>query len=410
MMTRLAIARLAIVVLFAGLTGPALAEEPPKPTSLAAQAVSEGNNGAPDSVEPARTPAQAANAPAKTSSQVIAQILDVSGMKRALENMPVEFVSSTHSHLEGTQDDKGMRMQPGIQQAIEDSAKAAFTSEKFLGHVTRAMKKDYNEKNYQELLADLSSPVARKMAELEMRGDPTPQMFNQFVNDLESSPLPAPRMALIKRLDAASRTSEFMYTELQFVNRGLMRGLSSGSGRCMSNDEAKQAEAKMEGRTKAAKSTLDEMAINILAYTYRDASDEELAQYLNIYEKANSRHIHDVIYGAILDEYSDAAMRMGRGIMQSVTQKRADLGMPACEGSGGTQLAAADPQTMEAPSQGGSAVSPAGSGDQQAGAAVPKSSIPLDKRKGGDITQCLEAGSKSDKDIAACAEKYRKAK
>jgi len=40
-------------------------------------------------------------------------------------------------------------------------------------------------------------------------------------------------------------------------------------------------------------------------------------------------------------------------------------------------------------------------------APAPKSSIPLEKRKGGDITKCLEAGSKSDKDIAACAEKYR---
>ncbi len=40
-------------------------------------------------------------------------------------------------------------------------------------------------------------------------------------------------------------------------------------------------------------------------------------------------------------------------------------------------------------------------------ASAPKSSVPLEKRKGGDITKCLEAGSKSDKDIAACAEKYR---
>jgi hypothetical protein len=46
-------------------------------------------------------------------------------------------------------------------------------------------------------------------------------------------------------------------------------------------------------------------------------------------------------------------------------------------------------------------------GAQQAPEAEPKSSIPMDKRQGGDITQCLEAGDKSDKAIAACAEKYR---
>ncbi len=35
-----------------------------------------------------------------------------------------------------------------------------------------------------------------------------------------------------------------------------------------------------------------------------------------------------------------------------------------------------------------------------------KSSIPLEKRRGGDITRCLSDGVKTDKEIAACAEPY----
>jgi len=41
----------------------------------------------------------------------------------------------------------------------------------------------------------------------------------------------------------------------------------------------------------------------------------------------------------------------------------------------------------------------------QANPPVSKSAIPLEKRKGGDATKCLELGS--NKEIAACAEKYR---
>lgn len=41
----------------------------------------------------------------------------------------------------------------------------------------------------------------------------------------------------------------------------------------------------------------------------------------------------------------------------------------------------------------------------QTGVSASKSSIPLNQRKGGDITQCLEQGS--NQAIAACAEKYR---
>ncbi len=42
----------------------------------------------------------------------------------------------------------------------------------------------------------------------------------------------------------------------------------------------------------------------------------------------------------------------------------------------------------------------------EAGESVSKSSIPLEKRKGGDITKCLSDGVKTDKEIAACAEPY----
>lgn len=67
----------------------------------------------------------------------------------------------------------------------------------------------------------------------------------------------------------------------------------------------------------------------------------------------------------------------------------------------GQQAASGVPATGEA--QGGAQAGGAG----QAQPAEPKSSIPLDKRQGGDITKCLEAGDKSDKAIAACADKYR---
>lgn len=43
-------------------------------------------------------------------------------------------------------------------------------------------------------------------------------------------------------------------------------------------------------------------------------------------------------------------------------------------------------------------------GAPQANPPTSKSSIPLDKRKGGDATKCLEL--KSNQEIAACAAKY----
>ena len=77
---------------------------------------------------------------------------------------------------------------------------------------------------------------------------------------------------------------------------------------------------------------------------------------------------------------------------------------PAAPAMGGQ----AAPAASGVPAAPGATAEPTGTATAPAAAVeAPKSSIPLEKRQGGDITQCLEAGSKSDKDIAACAEKYR---
>lgn len=83
---------------------------------------------------------------------------------------------------------------------------------------------------------------------------------------------------------------------------------------------------------------------------------------------------------------------------ENASQAPADVDMANVRAA--QQAASGVPATGEAP--GG-----ADSGGAQAQPAEPKSSVPLDKRQGGDITQCLDAGDKSDKAIAACAEKYR---
>lgn len=179
--------------------------------------------------------------------------------------------------------------------------------------------------------------------------------------------------------------------------------------------------AAMEAKLKANRADIENMAIAMLAYTYRDVSDADLAEYLRIYEKENSRHIHGIIYAAVVEEYSQASVRMGNGVMNAVKSKRAALGEQPCKYNSGAantiaqaQVDTADQTAPEQASPEQASPAPASSvpasTEQQATPVTPKSSIPLEKRQGGDITQCLEAGSKSDKDIAACAEKYRKAK
>lgn len=129
-----------------------------------------------------------------------------------------------------------------------------------------------------------------------------------------------------------------------------------------------------------------------------------------------------LIVAAVLAAFAAAAVAEGQGSIADVTvppapqqntaqapadvpQTPADVDMANVRSE--AQAASGVPAAPAQPA----AAQPAGEtppGGQQAGQATEsKSSIPLDKRRGGDITECLQAGDKSDKAIAACAEKYR---
>lgn len=88
----------------------------------------------------------------------------------------------------------------------------------------------------------------------------------------------------------------------------------------------------------------------------------------------------------------------------AASQMPADVDMANARGDG--QAASAPAAPAPAPSEQAQPSSPGGEQDQ-ATQPEPKSSIPLDKRQGPDITKCLDAGDKSDQAINACADKYR---
>lgn len=386
--------RLTIVLLCAGLMGSAMAAD-----------------------APGKAPAQGAPEAAKGAQpagpdQVIADILSASGTKTAFENLPKSFADRFHKDLQEAEAKKGASIPPELQQAMESTVKDAFTAQGFTARASRAMKQDYDEKKYQELLADLSTPLARRMAELGSKGDPSEQELGAFLTQMANNPLPAQRIDLIHRLDVALRASDLVSTIVLSSNRGVLRGIAGANGKCPSEGQIARAEAAMVQQMEETKDGYSGAMQTSLTYAYRDASDADLAEYVRIYEKANAKHVRDVIYGATVEEYGDASARMGHAIMKAIRANVAASGSHACDGvdapeKPGKPRVAAAGQTGAASGAAPATAQPAGAmeGSSTEGGATPKSSIPLDKRKGGDITQCLGAGS--DKDIAACAEKFR---
>jgi hypothetical protein len=395
--------RLMIALLCAGLAVPAMAADP----------------GTPAAAEGAKAETKTAAAPKPSADKMVGDVMAVSGIKRDLERLPKTLQDGFRSSLEERTQNKKGALPPAVQQAMEASVKESFTAQGFVGAVTRALKKDYSEPRYSELLNDLSTPLATRIEELEKKDPPAEEVWSSFFVELKSDPASGPRMELIKRLDAARRSSDILGEVLVSVEKDMMRGVAIASG-CVTERQLDGVEGSIKDKLEGLRDNGRYMSQALLAYTYREVNDADLTEYVNIFEKAGARHIYDVAYAAIGDELSQGNTRMVRSFMKAIRDQRLAQGDHSCEeaqpqaasGVPAAPTGASGVAPVPKPGSGVAAPAQKPAGAQktapriiQGGAPGSKSAIPPEKRQGADARKCLELGS--DKEIAACAEKFR---
>jgi hypothetical protein len=258
----------------------------------------------------------------KDQEKLIEQILTISGMEQSLKRLPEQIIFGLkQSFVSG-------ETTPDAQKELLKIYSDAYPEDGFVNRVRDALNRNYDEKRYTHLLQLLSTPLSKRMTEIEL-AEPTPAAFRIFITQVASKPLSPERIQLIQRLDADTRNSAMLS---KITISTIESNALAMSDDCSGNTEKikKAIEEKRPEIETANRSSAQVM----LAFTYREVSDADLAEYLKSNEDKDSKWVQDFVQAAIEDQFNSSIKKETKGMRKFVQAHRPKKTMfaPKCEG------------------------------------------------------------------------------
>jgi hypothetical protein len=256
-----------------------------------------------------------------SQKELVEQFMAVSGLKEMLSRLPDQLVAGVTQGF-----GSGGDQNPSAK-GIAAIAGNAYPKGSFVAGVTNALEKHYDEKRYVRQLERVSTPLARRMADLENQ-PPDPAAYQRFMTETASRPLSPDRIQLIKKMDTLSGASAL---NLSVTLNHLDTFAAASIGDCPDKlAETRKALAKQ--RPEIEKATRNSVQV-MLAYTYRDVSDADLREYLKVYENSDGTWMQRIIRTAIEEQFKAGAAKMAEALKTIMGPQHRNKSMftPECE-------------------------------------------------------------------------------
>lgn len=341
-------------------------------------------------------PAQLANDQSKPASitsatnqdQLISEVLDVTGLKRQVEQLPEQVRGSV---AEAPNREK---LSPELAQAIEKIATESFAEENINAHLVAQLKAKFDQKRMQAVVADFSSPLAKRMVKLETTMG-TAEDQAAFFNGLAAKPLAPTRISVLQELDRVSNASE-LGADIAMIS---MNAMAEGM---VGNNPAERAllEREMEKEAKRTKENMRNNMMGSMAYVYRNASDADLALYAKIYETEHAKWLADIVMNTLKQGMKNASKRTGERLASLMKSRGAQ--QAAVDGAAHAAVA---PKTEKPNANPSPSSNPTPGAQPEAAPQVAAPAPPKRRKPDGDIQKCLAL--EDNRAIAKCTEQYR---
>lgn len=217
--------------------------------------------------------------PVVRAEESIERLLDVSGLRHTLEQLPDVIVAA----LDAPQPDVDIPLQ--IRVALKDAARQAFATQTLLSAAREHLQSRLNEQQVASAIAFFQSPLGRKLTRLERElADPSvAQTFESYVRGLADRPPAYARLKLIGAYDAATGSSEAVMAVMESTALAVALGLNASQPK-----QAQLPSQDLRHRIREALPEIEAQArVHVMAsllFTYRGLDDAEFASYVRFLE------------------------------------------------------------------------------------------------------------------------------
>lgn len=346
---------------------------------------------APPASAPATTPGQASAPPSpeQAKATLVGEALEATGMNRALEQISQQMMEG--GDASGSADQVPPEVAAKLRQAMRES----FPAEPMRERLRQRLLTDYNEAYLRALLDDVKKPEIQSLIAMESAHAPSRETLLAFAEEQRQAPPPPARAELLKRLEAAVGATRQASEIVMTTARAMMQGVANASGR-----PAPALEDKMAQLRATLEPTLRENLLLSMAYTYRQAKDENLSAYTAMYESPHGRWFTDNVFLALRDEFKFDAENFGARVAQ-LTQEAGGKSATQSPSQAASAPVAALP---EQPAAQATAQPAAQAEAGEAAGPAPAPTVRTHRRWHKDARECLKKGD--DRAVIRCAERY----
>ena len=241
--------------------------------------------GAPEkAAEPAKSaqaPTAAADAkaaPAKpiptNPDRLIAEVIETSGVKTQIMNFGQEVGRNASAANQPGEQKAGN----SDEKALYDATARIFDPEAMTAEVAATLKSSFDADRMTRFLEILRQPIPMKMAALEKQRR-TPEETAKLLEDIRSNPPSPQRQKLVAALDDITQSSETGVQLATLTAREMMEAMFAEMQKA-GKKVPKEARQFGGSRIVAAQGSMRSGFRAMFYLTYRDASDDELAEYV----------------------------------------------------------------------------------------------------------------------------------
>lgn len=254
--------------------------------------------------EAPKPPAAAAGkaAPAKPAAakpiptdpeKLVAEVIETAGLKKQILAFAAEIgagaIAASQAGQEGAQ-------APDLRQ-IQELAQKHFEPDALAGDVANGVKSAFEAERMGRFLELLRQPLVQKMIELEGRLV-TPEDKHRLSEELRKNPPSPARQKLVQTLDELQRASDLGVQFTTLAAREMVEAVFEGLQKA-GRRTAKEARQLANTQINASEPQIRAGFRSRMHIAYREASDEELAEYVKLLESETGRWGLQVLSNAV---------------------------------------------------------------------------------------------------------------
>ncbi len=246
---------------------------------------------------------------------LIDEALTISGIRRQIEGLPAQVLAGAETGQSP--------LPPKDRAAVARIIADAFRAGPILTTVRTALQKNYDATQMGLLLAQLRTPTARKMAEFESAAT-APDVVDKlraFAARLKDAP-PAPeRVVRLAQLDQATETTDIVL-ELRTVSLAAALKVLSALMPPEKRTAPAQAEAMAKEFVGRQREAARQEMLLLFLYVYRDATDQEIEEYIAIGGSESGRWFQAIYRRALAEAVTTATATAIRQVAKAFPPKR----------------------------------------------------------------------------------------